>query len=89
MWYYSLAYECFQHVGKDLNVDNQKSSFRVFFFFLAKIESQSLALSLNVKEQIIGIVNWIVQTFSMFSMAHEQLLWKNSVVFAFGCSAGK
>lgn len=63
--------------------------FQGVFFFLAKIESQSLALSLNVKEQIIGIVNWIVQTFSMFSMAHEQLLWKNSVVFAFGCSAGK
>lgn len=42
-----------------------------------------------MKEHIIGIVNWIVQTSSMFSMAHEQSLWKNSVVLAFGCSAGK
>lgn len=81
-----IAYECFEHVGKDLNVDNQKYNFRGVF--PDKTESQCLPLSFNVKEQIIGTVNWIVQTFSMFSMADEQSLWKNSVFLAFGCSAG-
>lgn len=51
--------------------------------FLAKIENQCLALSFSVKEQIIGTVKWIVQTFSMFSMADEQSLRKNLVFLAF------
>lgn len=57
-------------VGKDLNVDNQKSSFRGFYSW-PKL-SQCLALSFSVNEQIISTVNCFVQTFSMFSMADEQ-----------------